>query len=369
MCKRSYELTDELLPREAIALWLQQTGNGELISYAQDRDFVDELERTTSGFPLYLRFLMQELLKAQQEGSDVRSLLEQSPAEFGNYVQTQVQQLARQEEVRGRREIQTLLALLSVALGSLSESDLDILTGLTTWELVALPWQLTRWLSIQSNLYSFAHPLLAQEFQKALKGEAKKAQGQLLEYCEQWKEHHSAYALRHFPEHLFREESYEQLYELARDHAFLQAQAEAFTNEAEEPLLTLQRAIRGAILQDDAVRMTEFCLVHAQLVTKIRQESPLDALREGNLERAWKLANLHEIEYCILWYLLLMWELDQQNRLKDAQQTLKQLQKQKLAQLTSHWQQSFVFYLLPYVLKVDRDAFTTLYRQILDCSI
>ncbi len=98
---------------------------------------------------------------------------------------------------------------------------------------------------------------------------------------------------------------YEELYVLTQNQAFRQAQADTLTDEPNVPLQTIQTALEAAMVQDDATKMAEFCLSHAWELISITQELPLDALRGGNIERAWRLADLYEIERCTLWYLLL----------------------------------------------------------------
>jgi len=58
------------LPREAIPKWLEQIS--ELAAYAQNEDFVKMLDETTGGFPLYLRFLIDDLKQAATKNQNVR---------------------------------------------------------------------------------------------------------------------------------------------------------------------------------------------------------------------------------------------------------------------------------------------------------
>ena len=94
-----------------------------MASFADDAAFVAQVDETTEGFPLYLRYLTEELAEAAKGGRDARTLLDQTPRGFGAYVRQQLKQLAQVEEVRRQREVQELFALLSVARGALSAAD------------------------------------------------------------------------------------------------------------------------------------------------------------------------------------------------------------------------------------------------------
>lgn len=370
--------TDNALPirlnrlcRGAIAHWIRQAGNGELAGFAEDTHFVAQLDEITQGFPLYLRYLTEELIQAQQGGEDVQVVLTGSPKKFGDYVQKQFEQLARVEEIR-RQEVRELFPLLSVAFGPLSQDDIQDLTNLDEWDLPALPWQATRWFSIQEGFYSFAHPLLAKEFQRVLRRQASSAKEKLIEYCS-WQKYQSRYALRHYAEHLRQEKQWEELYVIARDKDFAVAQREQLPDEPDLSLKTVQAALLGAAETDNAGAMAEFMLVHArQLMQTTVQESPLDALRSGSLERALRLADdFYEIERCVLWYLLLAWELKDTGRLEEAQATLKQLQHKELPRFSEvlsnvFWQGNYAAYLLTYTLEVSEDSFLALQHQLLN---
>ncbi len=365
------------LCRGAIANWLRQTGEGELAAFAEDTQFIAQLDEITQGFPLYLRYLTEVLIQAQQRGEDVWTVLTRSPKKFGDYVQKQFEQLAQVEEIQQKQQVQELFALLSVALGALSKDDVRELTGLTSWNLAALPWQATRWFSIQADFYSFAHPLLAKEFQGALGHEASSAKKELIKYCsywqENWQKHQSRYALQHYAEHLRDVKRWEELYAIARNEDFAATQREHLPDEPDLLLKTVQTALLEAADRDHTGAMAEFLLLHARrLAQTTAQESPLDVLRSGSLERALRLADdFYEIERCVLWYLLLAWELKDTGRLEEARATLEQLQHKELPRFSEvlsnvFWQGNYAAYLLTYTLKVSEDSFVALQHQLLN---
>lgn len=357
-------------PDPAIADWIRQAGEGELAAFAEDTHFVAQLDEITQGFPLYLRYLTEELIQAQQKGEDVQVVLTRSPKGFGAYVREQFKLLAKVKELR-QRKVQLLFALLSVALGALSEDDIREITKLNEWDLAALPWQVTRWFSIQTGYYSFAHPLLAKEFQGVLPRQTSSAKEKLIKYCSRWQKHQSHYALRHYAEHLRDVKRWEDLYAIARNKDFASAQQKHLPDEPDLPLKTVQAALLGAAEKDDAGAMADFMLVHARRLEQTTvQESPLDALRSGNLTRALALADLYEIERCILWYLLLAWELKDEGKLEEAWETLERLQIKKLPRFSTNaatlWQGNYATDLLAYIFIVNKDICNFLVQQLFE---
>jgi hypothetical protein len=363
------------LRREAIPKWLGQIR--ELVRYSQNQDFVKRLDEITGGFPLYLRYLIDELRQAAIKRQDVQGVLRNSPGGFKAYVKEQFRQLAQVEEIKRQREVRELFALLSVALGALSEDDIEELTKLNAWDLADLPWQATRWFSIQTGNYSFAHPLLAQEFKGALGRQAGLAEDKLIDYCAKWQElERSDYGLRYYAEHLGLAKRWGELYELARNQEYVTAQRQHLPEQPDLPLKTVQIALSGAGETDDAGGMAEFLLVHAERVMQIAQESPLEALRSGSLKRAWILADQYEIERRILWYLLLAWELKDEGKLDEARETLDKLQKKELPHFLvngdTRWQGDYAAYFLAYIFIQNkdicsiRDICTIIVQQILE---
>ncbi|MGB7439771.1 MAG: toll/interleukin-1 receptor domain-containing protein [Coleofasciculaceae cyanobacterium] len=357
------------LPREAISKWLGQIR--ELAAYAEDNEFVESLDETTDGFPLYLRFLIDDLRQAATKNQDVQAVVRNSPGGFKAYVKEQFRLLAKVEEIKQKREVQELFALLSVALGALAEDDIEDLTNLSAWDLETLPWQATRWFSIQMGVYSFAHPLLADEFQGVLGRQAKLAEGKLIDYCARWQENHSAYGLRYYAEHLRDMKRWEELYAIARDEDFASAQQQQLPEEPDLSLKTVQTALLGAAEEDKAEIMAEFLLLHAhRLVQTNTQESPLEALRSGTLQRALRLADQYDIERCVLWYLLLAWELKDEDKLEEARGTLEKLQEKELPRFPIHWstqwQREYARYLLAHIFEVSEKTCIALHQKLFE---
>lgn len=241
------------LSRDAVGDYLTRAGDGELTPYAQDARFVEQVARKTEGYPLYLRYLAEELVDAARRGEKVDALLERTPRGFNEYVQAQVDRLA--QAVQNAPKVQRLFALLASAQGALAESDVETLAELTPFELAALPWQVTRWFARQERdgerYYAFTHPRLGDAFKSALGNLAQEARQQLLDYCARWEQHSSPYALRHYAAHLKESGDYDALYALARNERYIQAQSTRLPSEPELPLRTLQTALQAAIEQEN----------------------------------------------------------------------------------------------------------------------
>ncbi len=69
--EQSRKLYLKRLPKIALAEWLKQTGKGELATFADDNNFITQLDEITEGFPLYLSYLTDELSYAAKQGNDI----------------------------------------------------------------------------------------------------------------------------------------------------------------------------------------------------------------------------------------------------------------------------------------------------------
>ncbi len=364
--EQSQKLHLKCLPKVAFTDWLKRTGEGELALFADDINFVTKLDEITQGFPLYLNYLIDELSHAAKQQQDVYSVLAETPQGFEKYVK---QQLNRLDELELPDERWQFFALLAVAKGVLEKDDIKVITQMRDRQLRKLHqcWQVTRWMKIiEGKYYAFAHPLLGTVFAKELGDDADDALEKLIDYCSDWHKHQSCYALRHYPQHLRDAKLWDDLYGLARNRDFLEVQSEQLLDEPDLPLKTMQLALACAAEEDNAGLMAEFMLLHARWIedTKVK-ESPLDALRKGSLERALKLVEIYEVERQILWYLLLVWELKDTDKLDEAQKIIEKLQQEPLFHL-SNWKGNYAVNLLVPVLEIDKYAFKFLVRQLLN---
>jgi hypothetical protein len=365
------------LSEEELREWLRAAGEGELAQFAENDDFVRMLREKTDGLPLFVRYLMDDLLQAVKEGKSPEQVLERTPSGFSEYVGEQFKQLSGL--VRNEKGVRDLFALLTVAKGALRQDEVEELTGLFALDLADLPHQVTRWFSIGKTrssadmptadmaTYSFAHPLLAEEFRKYLGKEARQMEGKLLEWCENWREHRSfPYILRHYAEHLYEKcpmtnermtneqmTKYAELCRLALDSDFKQAQTEHLPDEPNLPLKTVQLALDAAIQLEDAPMMARLLIEHAKRAQS--EETPLQAWRKGYQKGALRTAteNIFERDHKLgtLWSLLLAWVAESEGEREWAKRFLDEIRKRwekakaKLTKL-EYWQGEMAAFLL-----------------------
>jgi tetratricopeptide (TPR) repeat protein len=365
------------LSEEEIREWLRTAGEGELARFAENDDFVRMLREKTDGLPLFVRYLMDDLLQAVKEGKSPEQVLERTPKGFSEYVKEQFKQLAKL--VRNEKGVRDLFALLTVAKGALRQDEVEELTDLSVWDLEDLPHQVTRWFSIGKTrssadmptadmaTYSFAHPLLAEEFRKYLGKEARQMEGKLLEWCENWREHPSfPYILRHYAEHLYdkwqmtnEQMTYDALCRLALDSDFKQAQTQHLPDEPNLPLKTVQLALKVAIQLEDALMMARLLIEHAKRA-QIEAETPLQAWRKGHRERALELATdivfKRDHKLGTLWSLFLAWVAESEGEREWSKRFLDEVRKRweggKLTEL-GDWQREMAAFLLGEVWQVE----------------
>ncbi|MDR7665656.1 NACHT domain-containing protein [Methanosarcina sp. Z-7115] len=277
--------------------WLRFSENNALKSLSMDKTFTEELARKTDGFPLYLHYLIDEINDSlihdinNSPREKAYRVLEKSPPDFSLYVHDQFSLLVKTGNVENNRRFQELFALLSIAHSALSEDDVMAMIEITEWDLRSLPWSLRRWFNIitteTSRLYSFTHPLLAQEFKRELRNESQDALKKILDYCFNFQRHKSPYAFRHFTEHLLETQQYEKLFALVDNKIFWNTLFETFP---EDLLQTISKnfnaALRAAIETNNIERTAHYLIFHAKLLAAIRDMSPSGALSKGNLQLA-----------------------------------------------------------------------------------
>ncbi len=317
-----------LMDEREISDWLKAYGNGELTGLAQDSEFVAKLKRATDGLPLFLRFVLEDLAGKVRRGEIVSEV--EIPQGFSAYIREQVSRIVASSW--DGIPLTDLLALLSVTKGAIRQDEVGQVLGIPSETLSHLPNIIARWLRIGASkagdwrTFSFAHPLLAMEFAKAMGEKAQDAEMKLLSWCESWREHKSEYALRYFDEHLKDKSERERLWELAMDDEWANLRTEVFPDEPELVLKTAKLGLDAAIEVEDAAMMARMLLRHVRLL--MRQESPMEAFRRGKVERALKLAELameQDATAGTNWHLILAWNFYRQGEIENARKVLRQL--------------------------------------------
>ncbi|HXT62167.1 MAG TPA: ATP-binding protein [Pyrinomonadaceae bacterium] len=311
--------------RQDIVEWLTHAGSGKLKTHADEKEFIDQIEEKTGAFPLYLRFLIEDLLMAFEQGRAPGEILEESPKGFAAYVRHQFSLLAQSPSVRNDARIQRLFSILTISFGELTERELLALTDLNRWDLESLPWLVSRWFRVRKQdtgaAYSFAHPFLAAEFERTLGDAAREARITLVAYCANWRENDSKYALLYYAPHLKEMKKWDDLFQLAENKEFEQRLINKFTDDPGLPLRTVQTSLLGAIESDRVVAMASLLFRHVELASKVaEQETPLDALAQGSIDRAVKLAANFDEPVPLLWKMAIVTELTEMGQLKEAAQ-------------------------------------------------
>jgi tetratricopeptide (TPR) repeat protein len=180
------------------------------------------------------------------------------------------------------------------------------------------------------------------------------------------------YGLRHLTTHLYslsRLEAYRQkLYDLARNRSFATAQRGRI-RDSNLPMKTVQMALLASAETDEPGTMTEFLLSHAHSLfhTSSAQGSPVSILQSGNLKGAWELADLYDIQFSCLWYLLLAWKLKDLGQIKQGKETLERLPNNKRLVRFSGWEMDDFILLFTSAFEIlDSNTFSSLYSQTLE---
>ncbi|OGD17713.1 MAG: hypothetical protein A2Y69_05625 [Candidatus Aminicenantes bacterium RBG_13_59_9] len=166
-------------------------------------------------------------------------------------------------------------------------------------------------------------------------------------------------ALKYLPYHLSKGGLDQELFDLARDEAFLGGQRDAFPSDPHLPLETLHTALKAAGRIDHAPVMAEFLLSSARHVQDIKNESPLDALRRGQFKRAIEIADTHEPERSALWQLALAMEMNGRGRTEEARLVLEHLARKNLSPLED-WENTCAEIMLCCIYPADEGLVTAL---------
>ena len=339
--------------------------------------FIDVLVHKSEGLPLYVRMVIEDLREGKWTLADEERLPDGLRAYF--------EQVLERLGVSSIGSVLTpLFCLLAWAKEPITESALKLLLSShylshePEWERhfndalqhghvmlrrVPTPDGAAGWM--------FYHDTFRQHLLESARVRMDRswAQSIWLQHGQQWRsvqdESLRLYLLRNYAEHLAEAKRWEDLFDLARDAEVHRAQSEACPSEPELPLRLIRTALTGAAEIDNAFASAEFMFAHARKLSEIIQEMPIDALRNGQLERAWEIADLHATERSALWYLILAAELKNTGRVGDARATLERLEKNQLTRL-SHEYVDPALGLLTHLHAVNESCFLSIQRQLLD---
>jgi Trypsin-like peptidase domain len=328
-----------LSPEEVATFELGTLGRSQIESllrdadatpWAGDTEAVRIMHERSDGDPFYVHYLVEDISTGLITSRDD---LSQQPHGLDAYLDRWWAQMSDQV---GEGPVRDLLGYLLVAHGPLSRDDLteasehDALDGFV---FERAKKKLFRYMIGDESGFALCHP----RFQNYLARKRIKESDQrpyrerLLAYCARWPDHGAPYALRFLSVHLSEARRRDALLELARDDRFAGVQRATLPDEPRLPLQTVELALRSAAEIDNAGAMAEGCLLYAyRLVETMLSGSPWKAVKGGNLARALATIQLLDIEFGVLWSLLIVWELNDTGRHGEAVSVLESLQSKDL---------------------------------------
>lgn len=123
--------------------------------------------------------------------------------------------------------------------------------------------------------------------------------------------------------------------------------------------------LQQAINADDPVVAAKALLNHARAKPQLLS-SPMEALQEGDVQKAWQRADRYEPKQRALWYLLIAWHLQTIGKRIEAKKTLQRLLSSQLPSFAPAPENPLPFILLARVARVDAKAFSALWRKFLE---
>ena len=323
--KNTKRITLGGLSPEDIGSLLKVSQRQELASLADDPAIIGVMADRTKGYTLFLKYLVDDLHTFAGTEDELRSKIEQISDSFNSYIHQQFEELHSSYP-----EFAELFTLLSILKGPITDQEVAGIIGIAETNLAKLlaPRRVARWVDIKKEngrrTFAFHHSSIADAVRQQWRVDARTfLEKKLLPYCRQWRDYaiwDRRYILRFYGEHLSEDALVDELYTLARDQDFLQAQSTLYPEQPSLPLKVIQLALQGAAGRDDGKSMAEFLLMHAYRVHEVLLETPLTALRSGDSHRAWQLVAMAEASKRVLWNMLLIWELldENENDLADS---------------------------------------------------
>jgi WD40 repeat protein len=208
---RFEEMELRTLDRSGIRAWLSAAPE---VSTDADEALVERVWRTSEGVPLFVRFIVPDAIARLCDGSGTWSM-HKFPESFVEYARGKLDELrtlGAERHLVWSEQIERLFALLVVAKGPISESDIAAIVNGFMLSGGFIDPRVQRWFTIRrvagEAFASFVHPRLASVFREALsKHVISDMQIRLLDHCRiAWRAHvpflPSSYALEFLPAHL-----------------------------------------------------------------------------------------------------------------------------------------------------------------------
>ena len=133
------------------------------------------------------------------------------------------------------------------------------------------------------------------------------------------------YGLSFVPYHLIESRQHEALFGLVRDEAYIATIEESVSEEPRLPLAISRMALGCSTSTKNAGLIAQFLVILARRAARMAEQSPLDTLRAGNVQRTVGLADLHGWKERILWLLLVAWELGNEREEDEARAVIQRV--------------------------------------------
>jgi hypothetical protein len=286
------------------------------------------LHERTAGYPLYLRYLSQDLRQAQEQCAEIDAILAVMPSTFVEYARGQVDRIF--ERAPGGYAYR-LLGALAIAEAPLPVPFAAIAAGMDEARLeeAARNPAVRRWVrrgAGSPETLALDHPLLREPFGEKLPDQVKRSRAMILDYARD-SSATSPYLLRHYVKHLADAASdepgrVEELLAVAADPTFLAAQEAEFPDDPSLPASTVKAALIAVAEQPQPLRFAEWLSrYHAQL-SGLASETPM---RAGVPLRAWRLVEIAPLIAQPIWLLELAHRYQQERSTENVEEALARL--------------------------------------------
>ncbi|MEI6513587.1 MAG: hypothetical protein WCO51_09985, partial [bacterium] len=315
----------------------------QLLDISIANNFIKVLSERSEGIPLYIKLAIQDL----KEG---RLRLDR-PNDLPPSLEAYFERLLSSENVSDISRILTaIMCILSLVHEQLDrETIVSLLTIMQPQAKKILPSKINDLLESHEHImlrrastpednpgWMLYHDAFREHLQnsESVGTTRNEAMATLLKWCRAWKKNNNPYALRWFAIHLKEQGKTKALFSLSKDQNFLESQR---VYSPELPLRTirlcLEETTKPASIKP--VRAAELVVRHIRMFNEITSsESPLEALKRGATPQlAWRLADMHQYEYRVLWYLLIAWKLINSGDLDNARLSMEKLAENDLVLL------------------------------------
>ncbi|HEY0426544.1 MAG TPA: NACHT domain-containing protein [Pyrinomonadaceae bacterium] len=349
----------------ALTSYLLKSADERLRRKANDQNFKERIIEKTEGLAIYVHYLLDELSKANEIHWTER--IKELPKGFEEYVKASLP-----VALTGKPNWEDALSFIALTQAPLDKHDLVALTKLSGNKLDNIDfdnvrWDIKRWLRNEADSWAFSHQKIGEVFYKRYVADRKAIFiKHLLNYCEEWEQHKSAYALLNYAKLLRTDGKEEKLYRLADNENFLATQRNVLTDTPDASLRTLQTAILYAAEKNNGAMMAKFSLSHALLVEKLSEEPWLEAFAHRGFSGALQLADhFGDDERRVVWYLLTAWKLAKSNEKEEAEKILRRIDALPLTELSGS-QSLIAEFVLPIFLEVAHlNLILNIYAKIL----